>query len=326
MENNQQTNDLATTVLTQIYADYQKEKKWARIYKYIYYGALAIAIALIFALKPGHPTNDLSLQDKSFVAVMKMHGGVGPDEEINFEDFEPFIEQTFKNPNVVGLVLDIDSPGGGVYDTYMIYEKFQQMKQKYPEKKITTYIRSLSASAGYWISVSSDKIYASPVSIIGSIGVRTGYLPDLSEFVKEHKIKFTTFQAGRFKTMGDPMRPLTEEETNIIQENIEECYQMFTNIIQTRRGDRLDKTDPDLFSGLTWRAPTALKKGLIDCCDVSFDDMIKVEYGDYHYSYVKRKDLDFSLGSFIKELRESLFYSVKTLESATNFSNQTLYV
>jgi ClpP class serine protease len=199
------------------------------------------------------------------------------------------------------------------------------MKQKYPEKKITTYVRSLSASAGYWLSVSSDKIYSSPVSIIGSIGVRTGHLPDLSEFVKDHKIKFTTFQAGRFKTMGDPMRPLTEEETAIIQENIDDCYQMFTDIIQTRRGDRLDKTDPDLFSGLTWRAPVALKKGLIDYCDVSFEDMIKAEYGDYHYSYVKPKDSNFSLSSFIKELRESLLCSVKILGSATSFSNQTLY-
>ena len=313
MENNQQTHELATTVLAQIYADYQKEKKWARFYKYLYYGFFAIIFSLMVATIFGSKDKSAAaVHIKPYVAVMKFSGPIGEEEEINIEDYAPFIEDTFKDPNVVGLVLEMNSPGGGVYDTYMIYDKIQQMKLKYPEKKVTTYVTRLAASAGYWLSLSADKIYTTPVSYVGSIGVRTGTLFDLTEFAKEHKFKPESFQAGRFKTMGSPWQSWTDEERAIMQANLDEVYTMFVNLVQTRRGDKLDK-DPDLFSGLVWRASSALKKGLIDHCDVSFDEMIKAEYGDYNYSYVEPKKTEFNLLEYIKELKDTIGASAKFL-------------
>jgi len=329
MEDNQHTHELATIILKQIYTDYQKEKQWAKMYRYAYYGFFAIIFALIMSTSfHSKSDQDSTIQTTPYVAVMKFHGPIGEEEKINFDTYAPFIEDTFKDPYVVGLVLEMNSPGGGVYDTYMIYDKIQQMKLKYPEKKVVTYVTRLAASAGYWLSLSADQIYSTPVSHVGSIGVRTGTMFDLSEFVKEHKVKPLTFNAGRFKLMGDPWTPWTEEEKAIMQTNLDEIYGVFVNLVQTRRGDKLDQ-DPDLFSGLVWRAPTAVKKGLIDSCDLSFSEMIRAEYGDYNYSYVEPKKPEFNLVEYIKEIKDAIGASAKiltqTLEQHTSQSQYELY-
>jgi protease-4 len=324
MENNQQKQDLATIVLAEIYTDYKKEKKRAHFFQYLYYGFFAIVFAFIMALNVGKTKEPLNTDQKPFVAIIKMAGEIGPDKDISEEGFSQFIEDTFNEEKVIGVVLDIDCPGGGIYDTSILYDKILKMKAKHPEKKVTTFVRRMAGSGGYWLSVAGDKIYTTPVSQVGSIGVFIASL-DLSEFFKEYKIHPYFIQAGRFKTMGSPNAPLTQEEADLIQSRVNDVHNMFINVVQTRRGSKLDN-DPDLFSGLVWMGEKAVQKGLSDYCDISFEDMIIAEYGDYSSLYVEPKKPSFDIFSYLDKLIERIGVSAHAALSLQDVRKSSLIV
>jgi protease-4 len=80
------------------------------------------------------------------------------------------IEDAFTNPDIKAIILAVDSPGGGVYESEEIYQKLKILKQTYP-KPIVVSMGSMAASGGYYISMPADKIIANRYTMTGSIGV-----------------------------------------------------------------------------------------------------------------------------------------------------------
>lgn len=194
------------------------------------------------------------------------------------------IDKLSRKKNIAGIILYIDSPGGCVYETDEVYETLLKYKKE-TQKPVYAYLSSVAASGGYYIACAADKIIANRNSITGSIGVIAGKFIDLSEFMKKHGIKGEIIHAGRNKTIGDPAKPLNEEQRKIMQSIADECYEQFTEIVGSARKLDINKVK-ELADGRIYTAKQAKDLGLID--EISaFDNAVKIfnqdVFGDCEY-------------------------------------------
>jgi protease-4 len=120
----------------------------------------------------------------------------------------------------------------------------------------------MCASGGYYIASASDKIYVSKASIIGSIGVVMngfGFTNVLQKLGVERRL----LTAGEHKAMLDPFSPVKAQETEHMQEMLDQVHLQFIEAVKQGRGERLKQT-PDTFSGLVWSGEEGVQLGLAD--------------------------------------------------------------
>lgn len=170
-----------------------------------------------------------------------------------------------------GIILVIDSPGGGVYQADEVYFALLDYK-KTTEKPVWTYMKTLAASGGYYISCASDKIYANRNTMTGSIGVIAGSAVDLTGLMDRYGIKMKTFTAGKNKNMLNYNSPVTEEQEEIMQTLADECYEQFVGVVAD--GRKMSYSDvKKLADGRVYTAKQALQHKLIDRIS-NFDECI----------------------------------------------------
>jgi ClpP class serine protease len=105
--------------------------------------------------------------------------------------------------------LDIDSPGGTVAGTPELAAAVSALDQKKP---VYAFSSGLMASAAYWIASQARAIYATPSAQVGSIGVVQAVV-DRSAAINAAGIKVEVFSVGKYKAMGAPGTPLTDDIT-----------------------------------------------------------------------------------------------------------------
>lgn len=152
------------------------------------------------------------------------------------------------HPEVRGVVIVLDSPGGAVSASDAIYAEALSLRQIKP---VVTVVESLAASAAYHLAAATDYIYARPSSEIGSIGV-IGSLPSDRPSANEEDYATT----GPYKGIGDS-RDSALRKIDLIK-------QLFVQEVLAGRGARLRLDVPTLLSGRTWLGTDALRLGLID--------------------------------------------------------------
>ncbi len=172
--------------------------------------------------------------------------------------------------DVIGLILYIDSPGGGVFQSDEVYLAVQHYISK-TGKPVFAYFASLAASGGYYIGCSADRIVANRNTLTGSIGVICGRFLDVSDFINKHGIKDEIIHSGRNKTMGHIATPATEEQKAIMQRISDECYEQFVSIVRDNRHLSVEKVK-ELADGRIYTAKQAKECGLIDEI-MPFDEM-----------------------------------------------------
>ena len=172
------------------------------------------------------------------------------------------IEDISEDKANAGLLLFIDSPGGGVYESDEVFEAVLKYKRE-TKRPVYAYFASLAASGGYYIGCSADKIFANRNTLTGSIGVIAGRFVDLTELMKKHGIKSETVHAGRNKVMGSFTEPVTEEQKKIMQSIADECYCQFTQIVSESRKLDIEKVR-ELADGRIYTANQAKNNGLVD--------------------------------------------------------------
>jgi protease-4 len=190
-----------------------------------------------------------------------------------------------------GLILYVNSPGGGVYESDELYFKIKEYKQK-TGRPVYSYMGSMAASGGYYISTPADKIIANRNCWTGSIGVSIGTLFDISQFLEKYGVRSITITSGRNKAMGSIVDPLTDEQLEIFQSLIDEAYGQFVGIVSEERDIELNKTI-ELADGRIYTAKQALELNLIDSIG-TFDNAVSdmqstynLEHCDiYHIKYV----------------------------------------
>src|SRR5689334_10899707 len=151
-------------------------------------------------------------------------------------DSRPIIEQLKRyedSKSVRAILLNIDSPGGGVAVSQEIYEEVKRLR-KTKSKVVVAYMSSTGASGAYYVACAADKIIANPGTIVGSIGVIAEWVnyADLLEWAKLREIVFKT---GEFKDTGSPTRPLTDREKAYFQGLIDDMYVQFVEAVADGR-------------------------------------------------------------------------------------------
>ena len=182
------------------------------------------------------------------------------------------IEELADDPFNKGIILNVNSPGGTVYEADELY--LALLKYRGKNKPVYAYFESMAASGGYYIACAATKIVANRNTLTGSIGVIAGQSLDLTGLMENYGVKSETIHAGKNKNMGNYNEPMTDEQRQILQSIADECYEQFTEIVANARKMSIDKVQ-ELADGRVYTAKQALSAGLVDSIG-SFDDAEKL--------------------------------------------------
>ncbi|MBU6426048.1 MAG: S49 family peptidase [Rhodospirillales bacterium] len=182
---------------------------------------------------------------------------------LNLAGCTPMLERGFALAKKSGkLVLAIESPGGSATQSDLIGQ-FIRRKAEKDNIEVTAVIGDLGASGGYWLACAADNIYASRLSIVGSIGVVTeGF--GLNQLIARYGIERRTLTAGVNKRRNDMFAPRKPEDVAFTQELLDEIHVMFKDWVRTRRGERLTTDESQVFDGGYMLGERAKTLGLID--------------------------------------------------------------
>lgn len=163
-----------------------------------------------------------------------------------------------QDPNVSGIMLLIDSPGGSVAGTPDLAD---EIKAADKVKPVYAYIEDLGCSAAYWVAASARQIFCNNTAFVGSIGVITA-LVDASKMYEQAGIKVHPIVTGKFKAVGDESQPVTVEALAYIQERIDGIFALFAAGVAKGRGMNVEKVKA-LEAGV-FLAEHAVEKKLVD--------------------------------------------------------------
>jgi len=187
------------------------------------------------------------------------------------------LENILYDDSIQGIVLSVNSPGGGAIESAEFHKLLVQIKE---ERNIPIYVSmgSMAASGGYYISAPADKIYAHRETITGSIGVimQSYNFSDLAETLG---IKFETIKSGAHKDMFSGVRDTTAEEKAMMQEMINDSYEQFVDVVEQGRG-MSEAEVKKVADGRIVGGSQAIKAGLVDELG-GLDDAIASIRADY---------------------------------------------
>lgn len=163
---------------------------------------------------------------------------------------------------IKAIILEVDSPGGGVTPSDEIWNALTQFKASQEDRKVVVFMRDLCASGGYYVSAAGDWLIAEPTAIVGSIGVIMSTLnwKTLSEKIG---VKDVTIKSGLNKDLLNPFTETSPEQIALLQEMIDSSYARFFGIVRDARGLEEEKLK-ELADGRIFDAAKALDLGFID--------------------------------------------------------------
>jgi len=171
------------------------------------------------------------------------------------------LRQAEEDGRVKAVVLEVDSPGGGVVPTDEMYRSIQEFKET-TGLPVVISMSQTAASGGYYIATAADRIVANESTLTGSLGVIFSYL-NFAEAAAEYGIEEEVIKSGPFKDIGSSTREPTEEELEILQSYVDESYDGFVEVIVEGRGlpeeEVRELADGRVYSGLQ-----AESLGLVD--------------------------------------------------------------
>ena len=201
---------------------------------------------------------------KDKIAIIYAQGeivsGTGSETVIGSERISKAIRNAREDEKVKAIVLRVNSPGGSALASDVIWREMVLAKDTKP---VVVSMGDVAASGGYYIACASDKIYASPNTITGSIGV-FGLLWSFEELFSEKLgLTFDQVKTNKFADLGSTNRPLTDQEYDLIQEGVVDVYNTFTSKVAS--GRKMNQRDVDnIGQGRVWSGANAIKINLID--------------------------------------------------------------
>ena len=171
------------------------------------------------------------------------------------------LDRARQDAQVKAVVLRVNSPGGSVTASDILYHELKAFKEK-TGVTLVAHIMDVGASGAYYASLAADAITAQPTSVTGSIGVIM-YRVDATVLMQKVGIQATEIVSGDKKGIGSPFRPLSDDERKIFQAFIDSLYGRFTGLIAEER-----KMTPDavkkMADGRIFTSQEAQAGGLID--------------------------------------------------------------
>ncbi|MGP7818438.1 signal peptide peptidase SppA [Niallia sp. 01092] len=195
----------------------------------------------------------------------------------NHQAFMEKLNHIKEDNDVKGLIIKVNSPGGGVVESAEIHDKISEI-QKEAKKPVYISMGSMAASGGYYISAGADKIFASPETLTGSLGVIMHGV-NYKGLAEKYGVDFVTIKSGPYKDIMSPSRDMTKEEKDILQTMINNSYEGFVKVIADGRG--MSQVDvKKIADGRIYDGSQAKELNLIDDFGY-FDDVVEQMKKDY---------------------------------------------
>ena len=220
-------------------------------------------ISTINATDLGGLAKSKNISSANRIAVILAEGDIvdgNVEGAISSEKFAKEIRKARKDENIKAIVLRVNSPGGSILASDVIWREMSEAKKVKP---VIVSMGEVAASGGYYIAAPADTIVAQPNTITGSIGI-FGILFNVQELVND-KLGVTTdvVSTGELSDFGNMARPLTEVERTIIQSSVEDGYETFISRVAEGRGMHPDSVRK-VASGRVWTGTQAKARGLVD--------------------------------------------------------------
>lgn len=220
-------------------------------------------IETINATDLGGMAKSQNITSSNRIAIILAEGEIvdgNAEGAISSEKFAKEIRKARKDENIKAIVLRVNSPGGSILASEVIWREMSEAKKVKP---VIVSMGEVAASGGYYIAAPADTIVAQPNTITGSIGI-FGILFNVQELVNE-KLGVTTdvVSTGELSDFGNMARPLTEVERTIIQSSVEDGYETFISRVAEGRGMHPDSVRK-VASGRVWTGTQAKARGLVD--------------------------------------------------------------
>ncbi|RMH31432.1 MAG: signal peptide peptidase SppA [Nitrospirae bacterium] len=216
-----------------------RRSRWRRV-AWIFFGALL----LTWLGKAFIP--ELASLGQDRIAIVRIEGPIFDSTQAVSE-----LKSFGEDPLVKAIVVRIDSPGGAVAPSQEIYNAVLRVRREH-EKKVVASMGTVAASGGYYIAVASDRILANPGTLTGSIGVIM-QLANFQKLLEKLGVKSVAVKSGRYKDLGSPFRPMTDEDRQLIQAVMDDVHRQFIEAVADGRSldvaDVIPLADGRVFTG-----------------------------------------------------------------------------
>lgn len=224
----------------------------------------AACVGAVFAL--GISEAEFASGDR--IAVLPVHGqittresdGLFATEGASAERVIEQLEQVQDDSSIQAVMLDINSPGGGVVASEQIHNEIVDVTEA--GIPVVAYFGDTAASGGYYIAAPADRIVANSATVTGSIGV-IAQIPNLQELYDKLGIDMQVITSGEHKDMMQSTRPLTDEEREIMQEYLDQTYRRFVEVVAQGRDLSTSEVE-ELADGRIYSGLQASENGLVD--------------------------------------------------------------
>lgn len=214
------------------------------------------------------------LLDISGVIVSSMRPGVFDREGDILSQVYYRLKKAAEDNMVKGIILRLDTPGGEVTASDIIYHEILNFKKR-TGIPVLALMMGLTASGGYYIASACDLLIAHPSTLTGSIGV-ISLFPNLEGLFEKVGIQVHVIKSGELKDSGSVFRQMTPEERDVFQKIVDEYHQNFQDVVYENRKDHLSLEDlKKIADGRVMTASQALEAKLIDEIGY-FDKALKI--------------------------------------------------
>jgi len=189
-------------------------------------------------------------------------GILEPSEESMVARVSEELDRARKDSNVRAVLLRINSPGGTVTASDIVYQELMRFKRE-REVPVVAHLMGVAASGGYYVAMAADELIAQPTGITGSIGVIFVGV-NLSGLMKKFGVEDQTLTAGEQKDAGSWLRPMLPAEREHLQSVLDDMHERFKQVVAAGRPG-LDRSQIDaLADGRIYSASQAKTNGLVD--------------------------------------------------------------
>ncbi len=259
-------------------ADDKKKKSWLKWilaalgiigFVFILFISLFLIVPLMLIIAIGFlfgGAQDGAYYDSGNVALIEITGVIQTQGEAELFDLlgvttSDYVVDTLKklkeDNDIKGVIISINSPGGSGVASEEIAHAIREL-----DKPTVSYIREMGASGAYWVASATDHIFASRLSVVGSIGVTGSYL-EFSGLLDRYNVTYQRFVAGEKKDFGSVYRPPTEEERRAYQAMLDENHEIFISEVAEGRKMNASKVRA-LADGSIYTGGQAVELGLVD--------------------------------------------------------------
>ena len=314
-------------------------KRWAALILAV--GLFFVSVTYQFALSGSTESYEDLLSDTYFeekiikegqvngskIAVLNLEGiiqdgGASPfTGAYDHNQFLRMIEQAGEDDSIDGIILRVNTPGGGVVESAEIHDKLVHIQEEYG-KPMYVSMGNTAASGGYYVAAPADKIVAHPATLTGSIGVIMEAI-NYAELADKLGVDFNTIKSGEFKDIMSASREMTDDEEAILQSMIDDLYDDFVQVIVDGRGMSEEQVR-ELADGRIYTGKQAKEHELVDELG-TMDDTIAMMEEDHNLkdANVVQYEVGYGFGYLFGLTAQNIFSKDSELKGITNLIRES---